>query len=168
VRLCQRNNSADSEEGGEGGASGTGSEILLQPVVKTMVRQAVPLQPMGIHSGADLHLQPMQGTPCQSRWMHLKKAVTPWEAHTRAGSWQDLWTHGERIPCWSRFAGRTCDPVGDPHWSSLFLKDCTPWKRPTMEQFVKNCSLWEGLTLEKFVENCLWWEGPPQWSRGRV
>lgn len=22
--------------------------------------------------------------------------------------------------------GRTCDPVGEPHWSSLFLKNCSP------------------------------------------
>ncbi|KAK4806783.1 hypothetical protein QYF61_005579 [Mycteria americana] len=27
------------------------------PVVKTMVRQAVPLQPMEVHGGADIHLQ---------------------------------------------------------------------------------------------------------------
>ena len=86
--------------------------------------------------------------------------MTPWEACTGAGSWQDLWPRGERSPGWSRFAGRTCDPAGDPRWSSLFLKDCTPWKEPTLEQFVKNCSLWEGLTLEKFVEDCLLWEGP--------
>ncbi|GAB0178064.1 epimerase family protein SDR39U1 [Grus japonensis] len=42
-------NSADtkvSEEGGGGGAPGAGAEIPLQPLVKTMVRQAVPLQPM--------------------------------------------------------------------------------------------------------------------------
>jgi len=24
--------------------------------------------------------------------------------------------------------GGTCAPVGDPWWSSLFLKDCTPWE----------------------------------------
>ena len=48
----------------------------------------------------------------------------------------------------------------DPLWSSLFLKDCTPWKGPMLEQFMKNCSPWEGLTLEKFVEDCLPWEGP--------
>ena len=35
-------------------------EIPLQPVGKTMVRQAVPLQPMEVHSGADIHLQPME------------------------------------------------------------------------------------------------------------
>ena len=50
--------------------------------------------------------------------------------------------------------------MGDPRWSSLFLKDCTPWMGPMLEQFMKNCSLWEGLTLEKFVEDCLPWEGP--------
>jgi len=55
--------------------------------------------------------------------------------------------------------GRTCDPVGDPHWSSPFLKDCTPWKGPMLEQFLRNLSLWEGPTLE-FMEGCLPWEGP--------
>ena len=63
----------------------------------------------------------------------------PWEAHAGAGSWQDLWPRGER----------------SPGWSSLVLKVCTPWERPTLEQFVKNCSLWEGLMLEKFMEDCL-------------
>ena len=63
VRICERNNLADpkvSEEGGGGDAPGAGAEIPLQPVVKTMVRQAVPLQPMEVHSGADIHLQPME------------------------------------------------------------------------------------------------------------
>ncbi|GAB0182116.1 AN1-type zinc finger protein 5-like [Grus japonensis] len=50
-------------------------------------------------------------------------------------------------------------PMGSPRWSSLFLKDCTPWKGLTLEQFMKNCSPWEGLTLEKFMEDCLPWEG---------
>jgi len=65
VRLCERNNSADtkiSEEGGGGRAPGTGAESFpLQPMMKTIVRltimrQAVPLQPMEFHSGADLYL----------------------------------------------------------------------------------------------------------------
>ncbi|GAB0185918.1 zinc finger and BTB domain-containing protein 5 [Grus japonensis] len=80
---------------------------------KTIVRQAVPLQPMeddweqistcthaGPHARAD-------GCPKES--VILSEA---WGAGT--GSWQDLWPHGERSPHWSRFAGRTCDPVGDP------------------------------------------------------
>ena len=45
--------------------------------------------------------------------------------------------------------------MGDPHGSSLFLKDCTLWKGPTLDEFMKNCSMWEGPTLEKFVEDCL-------------
>ena len=63
MRICERNNSADtkvSEEGGAGGAPGAGAEIPLQPVVKTMVKQAVPLQPMKVDGGADTHLQPME------------------------------------------------------------------------------------------------------------
>ena len=98
-------------------------------------------------------------TPYQSRWMS-EGVCDPVGSHTGASSWQDLWPRGERSPRWSRFAGRTCDPVGDPRWSSLFLKVCTLWKGPTLEQLVKNCSLWEGLTLEKLVEDCLLWEGP--------
>jgi len=77
-----------------------------------------------------------------------------------AGSFQDLQTCGERSPCPSKFAVRACDPMGDPRWSSLFLKDCTPWEGPTLGQFVKSCSPWEGLMLKKFVEDCLPGEGP--------
>jgi len=50
----------------------------------------------------------------------------------------------ERSPCWSRFAGRACDPVGDPCWSSLFLKDCALWEGPTLGQFMESCLPWEG------------------------
>jgi len=108
--------------------------------MKTMVRQVVRLQPMEVHAGAG---------GC------LKDSVTPWRTHAGAGSCQDLQTCGERSPCRSRFAGRACDPMGDPRWSSLFLKDGTPWEGPALGQFKKSCSPWEGLTLEQFVENCL-------------
>jgi len=60
--ISERNNFADtkfSEEGEGGGAPGTGAEIPLQPMLKTMVRQTVPLQPMEVHGGADIHPQPM-------------------------------------------------------------------------------------------------------------
>lgn len=63
MRLCERTNSADTkvgeERGGEG-APGVGTEILLHPVVKTMERQAVPLQPVVVHAGADIHLHPIE------------------------------------------------------------------------------------------------------------
>ncbi|GAB0190707.1 EH domain-containing protein 4 [Grus japonensis] len=160
VRRCERNSPADTQvsEGGGGGAPGTGAEIPLQPVVKAMVKQAVPLQPMEVDGGAEIP-PAAHGGPHAGAGGCLKEAVTLWEARAGAGSWQDLWPHGERSPGWSRFAGRTCDPVGDPGWSSLLLKDCTPWKGPTLEQLVKNCSLCKGLMLE-FMEDCLPWEGP--------
>ena len=63
MRLCERNNSAGtkvSEDGGGGGAPGNGAEVSLQPMEKTMERQAVPLQPTEVHSGADIRLQPME------------------------------------------------------------------------------------------------------------
>ncbi|GAB0204664.1 zinc finger and BTB domain-containing protein 5 [Grus japonensis] len=100
---------------------------------KTMVRQAVPLQPMEDDGEQRFHLQPVED-PTLEQVMAPNEAVTPWEAHAGAGSWQNLWPRGERSPHQSRFAGRTRDPMGDSCWSSLFLKDCTPWKGPTLEQ----------------------------------
>ena len=63
MRTCVRTNSANTkvtEEGGGGGAPGVGAEILLQPMEEIMVRQAVLLQPMEVHSGAELHLEPRE------------------------------------------------------------------------------------------------------------
>lgn len=72
------------------------------------------------------------------------------------GSWQELWTHGGKNPHWNRFAARTCDPLGDPPGSRLFLKDCMIWEGPPWENSVKNCSPFEGLTLDKFMDNLPW------------
>ncbi|GAB0207086.1 hypothetical protein GRJ2_003174200 [Grus japonensis] len=110
VRTCERNNSADtkvSEEGRGGGAPGIGGEIPLQPMEKTMVRQAVPLQPLEDDGGADIHLQPMEdpmleqlkipeggcdpmGSPHWSRL--LAGPVDPWreEPTPEQVCWQDL------------------------------------------------------------------------------
>jgi len=85
-------------------------------------------------------------TPHRSRWMCPKNAVTLWRDCAGAGSWQDLWNRGKRSPRQSMFAGRACDPVGDPRWSSLFLK---------------SCSLWEGL----MVEPGKWKRSPPLWRK---
>ena len=85
MRIRERNNPADtkvSEEGGGGGAPGAGAEIPLQPVVKTMVRQAVPLQPMEEHSGADIHTA-AEGGPHAGAGL-LAGLVTPWGTHAGA------------------------------------------------------------------------------------
>ncbi|KAK4810940.1 hypothetical protein QYF61_013348 [Mycteria americana] len=109
VRICERNNSADtkvSEEGGGGGAPGTGAEIPLQHVVKTMVKQVVPLQPMEVHSGADIHTAACGGPHARAGGYAPKEVVIPWRACAGAGSWQDLW------PC-----------GGDPTLEQVFCKD---------------------------------------------
>jgi len=59
-------NSADTKVSAEGEA---GAGVPLQPVEQTMLGQAMPLQPMEAHGGADLHLQPVEVTPSWSRWM---------------------------------------------------------------------------------------------------
>ncbi|GAB0185264.1 epimerase family protein SDR39U1 [Grus japonensis] len=72
-----------------------GAEIPLQPVEKTMVRQAVPLQPLEDDGGAEIPLQPV-------------------EDPTPAGG---------------------CDPVGSPRWSRLLAGPVAPWREePTPEQ----------------------------------
>ncbi|GAB0185878.1 AN1-type zinc finger protein 5-like [Grus japonensis] len=104
---------------------------------KTMVRQAVPLQPMEVHGGADIHLQPMEDP-------------TPEQVDAPEGGCDPVGSL-----CQSRFSVRTCDPMGDPHWSSLLLKDCTPQKGPLLEQFLRNCSLWKdpGWSLRRTVSH---------------
>ena len=73
-------------------------------MVKTMVRQAVPLQPMEVHGGADIHLQPVEDpTPeqvdaseggCNPMRAHIETVgpVDPWreEPTLEQVCWQDL------------------------------------------------------------------------------
>ncbi|KAJ7406829.1 hypothetical protein BTVI_64522 [Pitangus sulphuratus] len=56
-------------------------------------------------------------------------------------------------PMQEQTPGRTRGPMGNPHWSSLFLKDFTKWKGPMPEQFLKNWSLWERWKLEHFMKD---------------
>ncbi|GAB0208704.1 zinc finger and BTB domain-containing protein 5 [Grus japonensis] len=120
-------------------------------MVKTMVKQAVPIQPMEDDGGAEIPLQPMEDPTPEQVEAPEGGYDLPLEAHAGASSWQDLWRE-EPMP--GLLAGLVT-LWGTPHWSSLLLKVCTLWKGPTLEQFVKNCSPWEGLKLEKFVEDCL-------------
>ena len=70
MRICKRNNSADTKVSGKGeggGVPGSRAEVPLQPMGKTMVRQAFPLQPIEVHSGADIHLQPVEDPALEQR-----------------------------------------------------------------------------------------------------
>jgi len=81
-------------------------------MVKTMLRQAIPLQPTEVHRQEDSHLQPMEdSTP--------KQVDVPEGGCDPLGCprWSKLLAGPVdqcRGPCWSRFAGRTCDPTGGP------------------------------------------------------
>jgi len=131
VRICERNNSADttiSEEGGRTGTQCSRTEVPLQPTEKTMVTQVVPLQPMEYHR---YPLAAHEGPHTRAGGCALKEAVTPWKACAGAGSWQKLWLM-ERIPCSTRISGSNCALYGDHHWSSPFMENCTLWKGPMM------------------------------------
>ncbi|GAB0204530.1 acid sphingomyelinase-like phosphodiesterase 3b [Grus japonensis] len=105
VGICERNSPADTKvsAGGAGGAPGARAEIPLQPMVKTMVRQAVPLQPMEVHSGADIHLQPVED-PTPEQVETPEGACGPMErgAHAGAGLLAGL------VTLWRTHAGSVC------------------------------------------------------------
>jgi len=93
-------------------------------VVKTVVRQVVPQQPMEVHSGADIYTSARGGPHAGAGGSALKEAAAhrdPIQEQAPGSSCCRM----ERSPCWSRFSGRTRRSVEDPCWSSLFLKDCT-------------------------------------------
>ncbi|GAB0206075.1 AN1-type zinc finger protein 5-like [Grus japonensis] len=74
-----------------------GAEIPLQ---KTMVRQAVLLQPKEVHGGAEIPLQPVEDP-------------RPEQVETPEGG---------------------CDPVGSPHWSKLLAGPVALWREePTAD-----------------------------------
>ncbi|GAB0182455.1 hypothetical protein GRJ2_000710800 [Grus japonensis] len=85
-------------------------------------------------------------TPRWSRWRHLKEAV----AHGKPTLEQVPGrTCAERSPRQGRFAGRTCDPMGDPTLEQSAPEGLHPMGETMLEQFVKDCSPWERLTLEQ-------------------
>ncbi|KAK4806858.1 hypothetical protein QYF61_012587 [Mycteria americana] len=98
-------------------------------MVKTMVMQVVPLQPMEVHSGADIHTAAHGGPHAGAGGYALKEVAARGESMLGQAPGRTC-DPVERSPRRSRFSGKTCDPVMDPRW-----------KRPMLEQFLKNCSL---------------------------
>ncbi|PKU45012.1 protein pxr1-like [Limosa lapponica baueri] len=75
---CATATAADTkviEEGGGGDAPGTGAEIPLQAVVKTLVRQASPLQLVEVNVAAYIHLQPTGNAPGTGAEIPLQAVV---------------------------------------------------------------------------------------------
>ncbi|KAJ7413715.1 hypothetical protein WISP_88862 [Willisornis vidua] len=119
MRICKRNSSADT---------------------KDLVRKAPPLQPKLVHSASDIHLQPVEDPMLEQVDARSRLCGKPMLEQISGRTSGTV----EGSPHWSKFSGRTCDPMGHPHWSSLFV-DYAPCKGPTVEQLVKTCSLWEWL-----------------------
>jgi len=138
--ICETNNSADtkvSKEGGGRGVPGTGAEISLQPVVKTMVTQVVPLQSMEAHGGADVHTAACGGHPTGAGGRALNESAACGALQAGAGFWQELQPM-ERSPLRSRFSASTCDPVGDPTLEQSVPEGLHPMERTMLEKFLKN------------------------------
>ena len=78
-----------------------------------MVRQVVPLQPMEVHGGADIHLQPMEDPT-------LEQVDVP------EGSCDPM-----ESPCWSRLLSAAVAPWRGAHaGAGLLAGPVTPWEGP--------------------------------------
>ncbi|KAK4822211.1 hypothetical protein QYF61_011852 [Mycteria americana] len=78
-------------------------------MVKTMVRQIVPLQPMEVNSGADIHLQPMEDP--------MSEQVDVPEG----GCGEPTWRVPVESPYWSRLLAGSVDPWRGAHTGAGFL-----------------------------------------------
>lgn len=149
---------------GPGGVPGIGEEILLQSVVKTMVRQLCPCIPW--RSIVD-----QRSTCLLWRIPHIgahgcsKEAVTAMESPQWSRFWLNLWTHGQRSPGWLAGLVSPWRAQAGAMENIVIPEIVHQWEGTTLGRF-KTCSLWEW--LEKLMKDCLPWDGPPRWSRRRV
>lgn len=123
-------------EGGAGKASGAGAEIPWQPMGEDCGEPGCAPVVCG---GPRWSRHPLgtPGDPHAEAGGCPKETGTLWEACAGGCSWQDLWIMERAAQAeWSMSAARTCDPTGNPRWSSLFLKDCTLCMGPVLEQWV--------------------------------
>lgn len=111
----------------------------LQPMAQTMVRQLWPGSPGSSMMEERSTCSPRK-TPCQRTLRYLKEAAACGEKPTQEQLfWQELWL------------------VVHPHWSSPLVKDCTPERRLTPEQFLKNSSPCEVPRRKKLMKDCILW-----------
>lgn len=165
VRTFDRNSSANkhtiSGEGWRGGAEGAGVEIPLQPLVQMVVMQMWPCSPWRslVEPRSTCSLC---RTLCQSWWI-CEGGCDP----VGSSLWSSLLAgpvyEGERNPWWSRFVGRTCNPVGDLHWS----EELQPTGRIHSGEFVNwskirgrrssRSNLWKYVLQKNALFSCWFW-----------
>lgn len=132
-----RNSSADTkvtEEGGWGSDTGTRAHIPLQPMDKTMMKQAVPLEPTEVHVEQVSTLWATKD-PLLEQVDALKKAAVHGKPIQEQAPGRQCGPMKQN-PQKNRFSGRLRDPKEDPHWSNLFLKDYTTQKEPMPDQYL--------------------------------
>ncbi|RMC14776.1 hypothetical protein DUI87_06951 [Hirundo rustica rustica] len=100
------------------------------------------------------------GAPCAGAEGFALKEDVALGRHTQEQEFlAGMAAHGKE-PMLEQVCWQDLRPMGDPHWSSLFLKDCALWKAPTLWQFLENCSPEKGPMLEQFGKDYIPWEGP--------
>ncbi|KAK4806844.1 LOW QUALITY PROTEIN: hypothetical protein QYF61_012565 [Mycteria americana] len=134
--------------GGGGGAPGTRAEIPLQPVVKTMVKQVVPLQPMEVHSGGDIHLQPVEDPT-------LEQVDAPEGGCDPMGSlyWSRLLAGP--VTLWGTHAGAVCEELQP---ISKQFKNIIQRSAPRLDSYE-----WQGVwdSMGKYLSH---WAPPVFWN----
>lgn len=104
----------------------------------------------------------LHGGPWWSRYLedavpeqvgYPKEAMTPWDDHAGAGSWQNLWAHREKSPWPSQYSGRTCDPKG-----ALTGASCSWRTAPSGKGLLRTAACGE-----PFMKDCIPWEWPQAW-----
>ena len=118
------------------------------------------------HGGADICTAACEGTHTTAGGHALKEAAAHGELTQEQSSGRSC-SRGEE-PTQEQVFWQELWPVGDPHWSSLFLMDCTPWRGPMLEQFLKNYSPSEGSNPEPFMKDYILWEGPHPGAREQL
>ncbi|KAK4831753.1 hypothetical protein QYF61_018951 [Mycteria americana] len=174
VRIRERNSSADtkvSEEGGGGGAPGAGAEIPLQPMVKTMVRQAVHLQPMEVNGGADIHLQPREVNGGADIHLQPVENAMPEQVDVPEGGYDPV-----KSPCQHRLLAGTVARGEEPVQEQVIWQGLWPVGEPMLELPVAEglypverhhagAVLEEEPMLEQFMKDCIPWERPHAGAR---
>lgn len=101
-------------------------------------------QPIEDYVGADIYATAHEGPHAAAGWHAVKKAAAPRECTMQQVFWQELW------------------PLGDLHWSSMFLMDCTPW----WSSFWR--TVFSGIQVGAVCEELYPMGDTSWWSRGRM